>query len=684
MAVALSPIGGAGAQFFNNNGVPLSGGKLYTYEAGTTTPATTYTSLSGTVAHTNPIILDSAGRVPGGEIWLTLPDSYKFVLKTSTDVLLGTWDNIQGYSSGSLAYAATEVQTATANQTLFVLTEMFYNPGTNTLAVYVDGVNQVVNNSYVESTSTSVTFMAGLHVGALVKFVNVNVASADASAVTYEPGFTGSVATTVEAKLQQTISVKDFGAVGDGVTDDTAAIQAAIDYAYTLVITQTVFPEYGWQSRGGTTVYLPAGKYLTTASITLRPNVSIKGEGKSSSAIYSTYNGKIITVAQATKSGEYNQAGITIQDLMIIGNRASTSVQTGIDLLRPVGMKIIGVVINSCSGDGMILREVSNGTFIDVEIANSGGCGLRLMDGTTGLPCNANTFISPRILYNDGDGIIIADESNGNTFIGGSVERNGYATSGVGFYNIKVTSASYQPNTFIDLWTEGPCEAHIYMNNPAGIGTRLQLINWRHFGDGAANYPNRALIVEAGLVDLTQPTASSVSYKVIAGSNAPFRLNKAGGAAIIYLKDASGATITAANGWIEDENGNTTNLAGLAFQRNVGNILGTQVFYQAGSSTVGVAYQKDSQTYPWYQSRTSTTDILMGNGTVAPDAGIRRVTVGQIGPRSGDFFNVGSVWNGSHLVMGAYRLWVDASNNLRIKNGVPASDTDGTVVGTQT
>jgi hypothetical protein len=103
MAVALSPIGGAGAQFFDNNGNPLSGGKLYTYEAGTTTPAATFTSLAGTTAHTNPIILDSAGRVPGGEIWLTLPDFYKFVLRTSTEVLLGTWDNIQGYSSGSVA-----------------------------------------------------------------------------------------------------------------------------------------------------------------------------------------------------------------------------------------------------------------------------------------------------------------------------------------------------------------------------------------------------------------------------------------------------------------------------------------------------------------------------------------------------------------------------------------------------
>ena len=261
MAVALSPIGGAGAQFFDNNGNPLSGGKIYTYEAGTTTPLATYTSLAGTTAHTNPIILDSAGRVPGGEIWLTLPDLYKFVLKTSTDVTIGTYDNIQGYSSGSIAYAATEVQIATAGQTLFVLTEMFYNPGTNTLGVYIDGVNQVVNNSYVESTPTSVTFMSGLHVGAVVKFVNLNVASADASEVTYEPGFTGSVATTVAAKLQQTVSVIDFGAVGDGATDDTAAIQLALDAT-----------ENG-------ELYFPAGQYKITSALAVNARMTIRGAG---------------------------------------------------------------------------------------------------------------------------------------------------------------------------------------------------------------------------------------------------------------------------------------------------------------------------------------------------------------------------------------------------------------------
>jgi hypothetical protein len=103
MTVNLSALAGAGQQFFDNNGVILSGGKLYSYAAGTSTPQATYTSASGSTAHTNPIVLDSAGRVATGEIWVTALQAYKFVLYTSTNVLIATWDNITGISGTGIA-----------------------------------------------------------------------------------------------------------------------------------------------------------------------------------------------------------------------------------------------------------------------------------------------------------------------------------------------------------------------------------------------------------------------------------------------------------------------------------------------------------------------------------------------------------------------------------------------------
>lgn len=77
-------------QFFDNNGNPLVGGKLFTYAAGTTTPLATYTDSTGVTPNTNPIILDSRGEA---NVWLDATQ-YKFELKTSVDALIWTVDNI--------------------------------------------------------------------------------------------------------------------------------------------------------------------------------------------------------------------------------------------------------------------------------------------------------------------------------------------------------------------------------------------------------------------------------------------------------------------------------------------------------------------------------------------------------------------------------------------------------------
>lgn len=151
MAVYLSPIGGAGAQFFDNDGNVLAGGKIYTYIAGSSTPKTTYTTSAGNIAHANPIILDSAGRVPTGEIWLT-GGLYKFVINTSTDTLIATYDNISGIGAPSY-----NVQDFTGDGSTAVFTLSSSSLGTNYSNIYINGVYQNKNTYSISGTALTFT-----------------------------------------------------------------------------------------------------------------------------------------------------------------------------------------------------------------------------------------------------------------------------------------------------------------------------------------------------------------------------------------------------------------------------------------------------------------------------------------------------------------------------------------------
>lgn len=120
-----------------------------------------------------------------------------------------------------------------------------------------------------------------------------NIINADI--VVYDPPFTGAVQTNIEAKLAQAVSVKDFGAVGDGVTDDTAAFNKSIAWANS---------KNGDDRSGilGSTIYIPEGRYkITTAlnPITVS-GVTFVGASKTSAVLLLSVNGAAFTFGNGT------------------------------------------------------------------------------------------------------------------------------------------------------------------------------------------------------------------------------------------------------------------------------------------------------------------------------------------------------------------------------------------------
>jgi hypothetical protein len=92
--VNLSPLFN-GQTLFGPTALPLAGGQLFTYQAGSSTPLVTYTTINGNIPNQNPIILGTDGKLPQ-ELWLQSGYSYKFLVQDSANNIVDTYDNIAG------------------------------------------------------------------------------------------------------------------------------------------------------------------------------------------------------------------------------------------------------------------------------------------------------------------------------------------------------------------------------------------------------------------------------------------------------------------------------------------------------------------------------------------------------------------------------------------------------------
>jgi hypothetical protein len=225
-------------QALTDAGAIGNGYKLYTYVGGTvSTPQTTYTDSTGTVANSNPIILGSNGRFQSVNVWVTTGVTLKLVLTDSTGAAItgGTIDN-------------------------------------------VPAINNVT-----------------------------------ATGVTYTSTGTGAVPRTTASKLSDIVSVKDFGATGDGSTDDTAFVQAAITYA---------------ALSNAHTVYFPVGNYkIGTAGIQVPTGIRLLGVGGTNSGGGSAL---IAASASVTRIVSLNGVDCGMENFYLLGE--ATYAVIGVDI----------------------------------------------------------------------------------------------------------------------------------------------------------------------------------------------------------------------------------------------------------------------------------------------------------------------------------------------------------------
>lgn len=144
------------AQFFDANGTPLVGGKVYTYAAGTTTPLATFTDASALTPNTNPVILDARGEC---NLWFSTATSYKVILKDANDVLQWSVDNISTYgtianqNSNNVAITGGTITGVTA--TFNLVGDVSGNAGTVTNGVYLTATQTLTNKTITGLASAS-------------------------------------------------------------------------------------------------------------------------------------------------------------------------------------------------------------------------------------------------------------------------------------------------------------------------------------------------------------------------------------------------------------------------------------------------------------------------------------------------------------------------------------------------
>ncbi len=254
--------------FTDKNGDPLDNGYLYFGEVNKnpeTNPIQVYYDSAFTQPAAQPLRTSNGYVMRNGSPAAVYAGvNFSVTIRDKNNALVIYSPVGYGIDPAAAVTGSVTVQDQTGDGTTTIF-GMGASPNTkNATNVYIDGVYQEKDTYSI--SGSNITFSEAPPLNAGIEIVSQEsplIGGLAAGQVSYNQGGVGAVNTTVKAKLQEFVSVKDFGAVGDYATDDTAAINAALSYAAPI----------------GTSVFFPSGVYRYTGTLVLPVGVRLIGSG---------------------------------------------------------------------------------------------------------------------------------------------------------------------------------------------------------------------------------------------------------------------------------------------------------------------------------------------------------------------------------------------------------------------